>query len=341
MQKDNILIVDDEAIMRKVMRMSLSKAGYTCDEAENADMALEKLRNSTYALAIIDIMMPGKSGIELLHEIKTAHPNTFVFMSTAVNDPNVAVQCMKEGAFDYLSKPFSPDDLIQAVQRTLEKRNEELKLKDHQQDLEKKVVQQTGETRQVFVGAVESLISALESKDKYTAGHSRRVALLTDGIGKMLTLSQKELDDLCSASLLHDIGKIAIDQRIQNKPGKLTPEEYAIIRTHSKIGAQIVKPLVNETISKIIEYHHSFYSGDLITCSSTDTIPMGARIIAVADAYDAMTSDRPYRHAMPAEAALKEIQRCSGTQFDPEIVPAFVNLLSSDLMQAKVLTALI
>jgi len=279
--------------------------------------------------------------MELLHEIKTAYPDTFVFMSTAVNDPNVAIQCLKEGAYDYLSKPFSPDDLVQAVQRTLEKRDEELTIKDRQQFLEKKVVQQTGETRQVFLGAVESLISALESKDKYTAGHSRRVALLTDGIGKVMALSEKELDQLCSASLLHDIGKIAIDQRIQNKPGKLTPEEFEIIRAHSKIGAQIVKPLVTETISKIIEYHHIHYSSDLIICGSTENIPLGARIIAVADAYDAMTSDRPYRHAMLAEEALKEIERCSGTQFDPQIVPAFIDLLSSDMRQAKVLTALL
>ena len=340
-QKEKILIVDDEAIMRKVMRMSLLKEGYSCDEAENAEAALDKLRNGSYDLAILDIMMPGKSGLELLHEIKTAYPNTFVFMSTAVNDPNVVVQCMKEGAYDYLSKPFSPDDLIQAVKRTLEKRNNELKLKDHQQYLENKVVEQTGEMKQMFVGAVESLVSALESKDKYTAGHSRRVALITDGIGKVLTLSQAEMEDLCSASLLHDIGKIAIDPSIQNKPGKLTAAEFEIIRTHSKIGAQIVKPLVNETITRIIEYHHSYYSGDLFTCSSPDNIPLGARIVAIADAYDAMTSDRPYRRAMPAELALKEIERCSGSQFDPHIVPAIVDLLSNDVRQAKVLAALL
>jgi len=168
---------------------------------------------------------------------------------------------------------------------------------------------------------IESLTYALEAKDKYTAGHSRRVAELAFAIGSMIGLTEKSLEQLKCAALLHDIGKIAIDKAIQNKPGKLTEEEYHHIMSHVCIGQEIVKPMFNEEVADMVRYHHHYYDGQgYENHLSGEAIPLGARIIAVVDAFDAMTSDRPYRPRMGKEQAIRELEKGAGTQFDPAIV---------------------
>jgi putative two-component system response regulator len=170
-------------------------------------------------------------------------------------------------------------------------------------------------------------VFALEAKDKYTGGHSRRVADIAVALGMKLGLKGDEISDLRWAGLLHDVGKIAVDQMIQNKPGKLNREEYEHIMIHAHVGAGIVKPVVNESVVEIIEHHHDHYDGTgLHQTVAGEKIPLGARILAVADSYDAMTSDRPYRAALSQEEAFKEIEICSGTQFDPDIAAAFLNI---------------
>jgi putative two-component system response regulator len=182
------------------------------------------------------------------------------------------------------------------------------------------------ELRKLFLGAIEALVSALEAKDRYTGGHSRRVTEIALALSNELSLSKQDMEDVRWGSLLHDIGKIAIDQAIQNKPGKLTREEYEHIMTHAHVGADIVRPIVNEKIVEMIEHHHDHYDGGgLHQVILGDDIPLGARILAVADAFDAMMSDRPYRSAMPITDIVEEIKRCAGTQFDPIVVTAFLN----------------
>ncbi|MGQ9546400.1 MAG: HD domain-containing phosphohydrolase [Dehalococcoidia bacterium] len=324
-QRETLLIVDDEAPIRKLLCRKLSHEGYRCEEANDAEEVLNTLATTPVALVILDIKMPAKSGIELLPEIKSGFPDTAVIMATAVTDINVAIQCLTQGADDYLCKPFNLEEVSLAVQRALEKRSLQLELRDYQQYLEEKIEEQTGEIRKLFLGAIEALVSALEAKDRYTAGHSQRVSDVALAIGNELGLSPQEMEDLRWGGLLHDVGKIAIDQLIQNKPARLTPDEYEHVMSHSRVGADIVRPVVNGKIVEMIEHHHDRYDGSGLhqTVAGAD-IPLGARILAVADAFDAMISDRPYRSALSITEAIDEIRRCSGTQFDPSVVTAFL-----------------
>jgi putative two-component system response regulator len=327
-QQETLLIVDDEDAIRRLLRQKLSREGYRCEEANNAEQALKTLVSIPIAVVILDIKMPNKSGIELLSEIKSGYPDTAVIMATAVTEINVAIQCLKLGADDYICKPFNMDEVSLAVQRSLEKRHLKLGIREYQQFLEDKVEEQTGEIRKIFLGSIEALVSALEAKDKYTGGHSRRVTEIALALGKELGLSAQDMEDLRWGSLLHDVGKIAINQIIQNKPDKLTLEEYEHIMTHSHIGADIVRPVVNGKIVEMIEHHHDHYNGNgLHQVIAGDDIPLGARIIAVADAFDAMISDRPYRSALPIKEAIDEVKRCAGTQFDPVVAKAFLKIV--------------
>jgi putative two-component system response regulator len=334
--RTKILVVDDEAMVRKLLCQRLSREGYQCDEADSADQALKKLKANPADVVILDIKMPGKSGMELLPEIKAKYPDTAVMMATALNDINISIQCMKEGAYDYVCKPFNLAEVVMSVQGVLDKQRLEHEIKEYQQYLEEKVEEQTKEVRKVFLGAIEALAFALEAKDQYTAGHSRRVTEIAVAIGREMGLSEDYVEDLRWGGLLHDIGKITIDQIIQNKPGKLTPEEYEHIMTHASVGAGIVKPVVNSKVVAMIEHHHDRYDGGGMNQTvSGKKIPLGARILAVADSFDAMTSDRPYRKAMTVEEALEEIRKCSGSQFDPDIAAVFLKIPVAGIVLAE------
>lgn len=326
-KNETILIVDDEEPIRRPLKRMLTRRGYACLEADCAERAMQQLDANSVDLAILDIMMPQKSGRELLPEIKVHHPDTVVIMATAMIEPEIIIECMREGALDYIIKPYELDKVLRSLEIALHKRQLAVTMKQFQESLKGKVDEQAFEIRRLFLGSIQSLVSALESKDKYTAGHSRRVSEFTLLIARYLGVPPEDIEDIHYGALLHDVGKIAIDPDIQNKPGKLTEEEYEHIMTHAQIGPSIVKPIANENITNIIRYHHTRYDGHgKGQTMAGKQIPLGVRIVTLADSFDAMTSERPYRKAMTIAQALLEIIKCSGTQFDAAIVRVFLTI---------------
>jgi len=327
----SILIVDDEASVRRFLSRGVAGEGYRCEEASTGDEALIKIKSAPVQLVILDIKMPGRSGVELLSEIKAAHPDIAVIMATAITDTSTAIQCMKQGAYDYITKPFDLDDVVLSIERALEKRKLELEIRDYQQHLERKVGEQAQKIRASFLNAITALAYALEAKDKYTSGHSQRVAEISVAIAAELGLPQPDIEKIRLVGLIHDIGKIGVRESVLNKPGRVTADEYQHILSHCDIGEHILTPVVeDEQILKAVRHHHERYDGagypDRL---SGEQIPLGARILAVADTYDAMISGRPYREAVSIQAACDEIQRHKGTQFDPEVVDAFLRIRKS------------
>jgi putative two-component system response regulator len=334
--KESILLVDDEEAIRCVLNKGLAMRGYACEEAEDAEQALEKLEVKTSDLVILDINMPGRLGSEVLPDITRRYPETAVIMASGVTDNRVIAQCIKDGAQDYISKPFSFEQVLQSVSGTLDKRRLELEIQRYFQDMNEKLKGQTMEPRRIFLGAIQTLVNTLESGDRYTKGHSHEVAEIAMAVGQELGLSLKELEDLHWAALLHDVCKIAVDPDILNKPRELTPSEYRHIMTHAVIGPKLVKPFVNNEVVDIISHHHDYYDGSRPNQSVFGVnIPLAARIIAVADAYQAMTSDRPYRHALSKIDALEELEWCSGSQFDPIIANVLIKLVQGQQIQQE------
>ena len=330
-----ILVVDDEAHVRTMIGSTLEREGYDVQLAGSGREALEALERNSFDLVLTDIVMQDGNGLALLERIHALQPHLPVVMVSAIHDISVAIDSMRRGAYDYLLKPFEREHLVNTVQRALDHRQVLQESHNYQQNLEQVVQARTEMLRQAMEDlensydvTLEALGDALDLKDSETEGHSKLVTAYTIALARAMGISPAQIKVIARGAFLHDIGKMAIPDEILRKPGNLTPDEQDVMREHCTRGYHILRkiPFLSEA-AEIVYSHQEHYNGSGYPSGlSGNQIPIGARIFAVADTLDAITSDRPYRKARNFDAARKEILRCSGTQFDPAVVEVFLKI---------------
>lgn len=326
------LIVDDDAPLRALLRRVMEADGFACEEATTGLDGLRKLRANPVPLVLADFHMPEMDGGEMLKVIRVQFPDTAVVMVTAVTDVQMAVRCLDAGALDYVTKPFAIDEVRARVKQALEKRRLLIENRAYRSRLEEKVAIQARKHEELFLASLQSLTEALEVKDAYTWGHSTRVTRYAVAIAQEMDVPADFLAQVELGSRLHDIGKIGVRESVLNKDGALSAEEYDHVMEHPVIGWRLLEPLLREMphALAVVRSHHERFDGQgSPDAMRGDGIPLEARIAAVADAFDAMTSGRVYRPGITADQALLELHRCAGTQFDPTCVAAFERVLES------------
>src|ERR1700733_3845723 len=336
MPQERILVVDDEEAVRRVVAALLECCGYEITALEGAEEALTRLQQDPdYDLVLSDIMMPGIDGLTLLEQIVTDHPGMPVVMCSAVNDVHVATNAFRRGAIDYILKPFERAELQSVVMRAVEQGRLRKQNAVYRHNLEAIASSRTGRLRSTMQDlersydiTLEAMGDALDLRDEETEGHSKRVTAYTIALARAMGLDSDELRVIARGAFLHDIGKIATPDNILLKPGRLNAEEMSIMREHCERGYEMVRkiPFLREAAEIVYAHQERFDGSGYPRGLRGKEIPLGARIFAIADTLDAMTSDRPYRKGTTFAAASEEIARCSGGQFDPQIVELFLAL---------------
>jgi putative two-component system response regulator len=331
--EDRILIVDDEPMICDILARRLSREGYVCVTANNGREALHHFYNEAFSLMISDIKMPEMDGIELLRKVKAMSPKLIVILITAYPDIDGALEAVRLGAYDFILKPITLDLVAFSVKNALDKKRLEEEVEAYHRNLEALVEERTSKLQHAYrtlkksyLDSVKVLTEAIDAKDPYTRGHSDRVRKMSMRIATHLDFAEDQLESLEYGALLHDIGKIGIKDEVLQKQGTLTSEEYHYIQEHTVIGVKIVDG-VDFFRDKVpmIRHHHEHFNGKGYPDGLIgDAIPLEARIIAVPDAFDAMTSMRPHREAMSLGEVLSEMERCNGEQFDPRILNIFL-----------------
>jgi putative two-component system response regulator len=329
--RSRILIVDDEPEITAILS-DLFFGKYDCTTAGAAEEALQQLAGVTYDLVISDITMPGMSGLEMIPHVKRISPNTVVVMISGMQTVESAIDALRLGAFDYVMKPFDLRQVEAVVTRALEHQAlivAKQRYEDHLQELvEQRTVeldQALNSLEEAYRSTLKALTTALETRDLETHGHSERVVSYSLRLGQEYGLNSQLMKALEFGSLLHDIGKIGVPDLILRKPAKLTPDEWVLMREHPMHGQQILRGIkFLEGAAKVVAQHHEKWDGSGYPVGlSGEEIDICARIFSVADAFDAITSDRVYRKGKSYEAAAQELDDWAGKQFDPKVVEAF------------------
>jgi putative nucleotidyltransferase with HDIG domain len=336
MEIGKILVVDDESTVRILLRAMLERQDHTVFDAESSAEALVHLHKSgPFDCVMTDLMMTGMNGLELLERMQERHPDVPVIMITGSHDIAIAMTALRRGAFDYLVKPLNREQLQVVIQRAISHRRITQQNPGYWEKLEQLVAARTdlllktmGDLERSYDITLEALGDALDLKDAETEGHSKRVTAYTIALARAMGYEADEIRMIARGAFLHDIGKMAIPDAILLKPGALTEDERDVMREHCTRGYQIVRkiPYLREA-AEIVYAHQERYDGKGYPRGLRgDRIPFGARVFAIADTLDAITSDRPYRKASTFEEAREEILRCAGSQFDPELVEVFASL---------------
>lgn len=332
-KKDSILVVDDDNVTLSIVQNMLSiRYDVSCVSSGNG--AIKYLQNNVPDMILLDLHMPDMSGLEVLEKICSTKKlaDIPVIFLTADNDRKTEIEIFKAGAMDYIQKPFNPEVVLRRIGRVLE-------LYHYQQSLQLEVDRKTAELREsnrkitnLSVQVMMALASAIDAKDAYTNGHSMRVAEYSRELARRMGKSTQEMEDIYYIGLLHDIGKIGVPDRIINKPGRLTEEEYKLVKDHTKIGAEILENISEMPgISVGAHWHHEKYDGKGYPDGlAGKDIPEVARIVGVAEAYDTMTSKRSYRDILPQTVVRGEIEKGKGKQFDPVIASHMLEMIDED-----------
>jgi putative nucleotidyltransferase with HDIG domain len=336
MPNDRILVVDDEETIREIVSSMLGGAHFQTRQAASGVEALAILESGDeFDLVLSDLMMAEMDGIALLERAKERYPDMPIVMVTAVHDIQVALQALRNGAYDYLLKPFEREQLLATVRRALENRRLKRENDAYRTNLEALVAARTQQWKAALSNleksydiTLEVLGDALDLKDKETEGHSRRVTAYTIAMARKMGLPKEEVNVIARGAFLHDIGKIAIPDAILLKPSKLTDDEMDTMKEHCYLGYKIISriPFLAEAAEIIYSHQERFDGTGYPRKLKGEEIPLGARIFAIADTLDAMRTDRPYRAAQSMQAARKEIELWSGRQFDPRIVQIFLEM---------------
>lgn len=332
-----LLVVDDEESIRNPLRRFLVQQGYEVATAANGEEALAILQRQRITGLLLDVNMPGISGVELVPQIMELEPTIALLMLTAVNDATSAALCMQRGAYDYLVKPIDLGHLSRAIHHALQRRHTQLESQQINQWLKEEVAARVTERRleqeaqeRISVATLEALVNALEAKDPYLRGHSARVADLSAMVAAQLGCSDEQIEAVRTGGRLHDIGKIGIREEILNKNGPLTDAEYSQVKQHVTVGSQILSPLVHlKDVIAFVRSHHERWDGkgypDRL---SGEDIPLGARIIGAVEIFDALSTARPYQDKMAAELAVQRMRDLVGTVIDPRVHQALEAVVS-------------
>ncbi|MBI1753132.1 MAG: response regulator [Acidobacteria bacterium] len=324
----SILVVDDLAIVRLSLQRILAKAGYRVRLAEDVRGALEVLDEDSIDLILCDIQMPGASGLDLVKAIRRRIPDTSVVMVSSLEDTETAIECLQQGAFGFVLKPYQPREILVQVNGALRRRMLEIAFRDREAELARKVREQTVEIRDSREEIAFRLIAASEHRDNETGMHVRRIGLYAAEMGRLMGWGQEQVDTIRAAAPLHDIGKIGVPDAVLQKPGALTDEEWVLMKRHTSMGAAILKGSTVPFIqmgARIAMGHHEKWDGSGYPKGLRgEAIPLEARITALVDVYDALSARRHYKPAWPEDKVVELIRQGIGSHFDPQLSDLFL-----------------
>ncbi len=340
-----LLIVDDDDALRRWAERVVRERGYACDAAANANDARELLGHGDYELVLLDVNMPGESGVELLGHIRSEHPGAAVVMVTGEDDPRLAMTAIELGAFGYVVKPVGAGELLINVANALHHRSLELENKRMLHSLQATAAQRSASLEdameelrrsesKVWLSQAETifrLARVVEFRDEETGHHLQRMSSYCEALAREVGIDAQHAERIRLASQLHDVGKVAVPDSVLHKRGKLTTEEFEVIKTHAEAGYRMLAGSASEVVqlgARIAHTHHERWDGSGYPCGlAREEIPVEGRIAAVADVFDALTSDRVYRPAFPLKTAVDMMREERGVHFDPELLDSFVETL--------------